>query len=163
MKAYPTVITITRVVCINFRSTALMLLLITATLFGYSQSLDYQHAGRECFTLLHPRNAASSNPIPVKLGSFNAAKKGEMKVSLGWTTLEEKNASHFVVERSYDGRTFDEAALVFAYGDSKELKRYAFTDELRKKQPTAIYYRLRIVDMDGKTERSTLLVIGKAD
>lgn len=181
MKAYPTVSLITQVVRVSFKAVLFTLLLSTASIFGYAQALA-DAAQRECYSPLQPASDApatkvksaqlkaisckeptAAHPLPVKLSAFNAARKSDVKVSLEWTTQEEINASHFVVERSFDGKEFDEAALVFAYGESKEEKIYRFTDMPGKKKVSAVYYRLRIVDMDGKTERSSVRAIGTTD
>ncbi|MBO9632839.1 MAG: T9SS type A sorting domain-containing protein [Chitinophagaceae bacterium] len=101
--------------------------------------------------------------LPVKLSSFNATKKNDAKVSLDWATSQEINASHFVVERSFDGKVYDEAGLVFAIGNSNVSNSYKFTDELRSKDAAVIYYRLKMVDMDGKTEKSVVRIIRNAE
>lgn len=101
--------------------------------------------------------------LPVKLSSFNATRRNDAKVILDWVTSQEINASHFVVERSFDGKVYDEAGLVFAVGNSNVNNSYRFTDELRTKDAAVIYYRLKVVDMDGKTEKSVVRIIRNAD
>lgn len=101
--------------------------------------------------------------LPVKLSSFYATKKNDTKVSLNWSTAQEINASHFVVERSFDGKEYDEAGLVFAIGNTNANSNYKFTDDLKSKHSNIIYYRLRIVDMDGKTEKSVVRIIRSAE
>lgn len=101
--------------------------------------------------------------LPVKLSSFNATKKTDTRVALNWSTAQEINASHFVVERSFDGKEYDEAGLVFAIGNSNVNNNYKFTDDLKNKYASIIYYRLRIVDIDGKTEKSVVRIIRNAE
>lgn len=111
------------------------------------------------FTYTEPANGS----LPVKLSSFNASKKNDTKVALNWSTSQELNASHFVVERSTNGKEYDEAGLVFAVGNSNANINYKFTDELRNSKATVLYYRLRMVDMDGKTEKSVVRIIRNND
>lgn len=97
--------------------------------------------------------------LPIKLKSFNANLKGNNKVDLKWTTSSEINVSHFVVERSTDGITYSDAGLVFAYGNSTVDNDYSLTDNLANIKSDIVYYRLRSVDMDGKSQYSEVKII----
>src|SRR5207248_11450917 len=59
--------------------------------------------------------------MPVKLENFSATLRDKMVV-LYWATTEERNVSHFVIEKSMNGVNFDEAALLFSDGNSEVLK-----------------------------------------
>jgi hypothetical protein len=142
MEAYPTVSTFTNGFRTTFKATALGLFLMAATVCAYA---------KEPVTGLHKQ------PAPVKLSSFQAIQKSDSRMFLTWTTEQEINASHFVVERSYDGKTFTETGLVFTFDNSIGRNAYRFTDDLRKKHHAVVYYRLRIVDTDGKTENSAVV------
>ncbi len=97
--------------------------------------------------------------LPVKLVSFSAMLNTD-KVDLKWTTSSEKNASHFSIEKSSDGISFSETGLVFAIGNTSETMNYSFTDEnINISQARVIYYRLRSVDIDGKSELSQIKTI----
>jgi hypothetical protein len=96
--------------------------------------------------------------LPVKLSSFTASLFNK-KVDLKWTTATEMNVSHFAVERSTDGISFSEAGLVFAYGNSTDSKSYSLPDDISSIQSGIIYYRLRTVDIDGKSELSETRVV----
>lgn len=143
MEAYPTVSTFTNGFRSTLKATALGLLLMAANVFAYAKE-----PGRQ--------------PAPVKLSSFQAIQKSDTRMALTWTTEQEINASHFVVERSYDGKTFTETGLVFTFDNTIGRNAYRFTDDLRKKQHAVVYYRLRIVDMDGKTENSAVVSFSKS-
>lgn len=100
------------------------------------------------------------NPIlPVSLTYFTANLKENKKVQLTWSTHTEENASHFVVERSTDGKSFSEVGLVLAHGTSWITQEYSFSDDLSKSENTTFYYRLRAVDFDGRTEFSRTRLI----
>lgn len=102
------------------------------------------------------------NTLPIKLIDFSAT-LNKSKVDLKWTTVSEKNVSHFEVERSVDGANYSQAGLVFAYGNTNENKTYAFPDNITNVRSNIIYYRLRSVDNDGKSEYSQvrIVLIGK--
>ncbi len=99
--------------------------------------------------------------LPVELKYFNAALDIDLnKVDLNWVTVTEKNVSHFMIEKSSDGKNFSEAGLVFAIGNSTEAIKYYFGDKnINTAKAGVIYYRLRSVDMDGTFEYSVIRII----
>ncbi len=101
--------------------------------------------------------------LPVKLSSFTAMLlNNTSKVELKWSTSMEKDASHFMIERSVDGTNFVEAGMVFAFGNSDATKNYSFTDNISSLEAKVIYYRLRSVDADGSFEYSATRIIRTA-
>ncbi len=104
-------------------------------------------------------NYINTTTLPVKLESFNAFLTSSSKVDLKWATASEINVSHFVVEKSYDGVVFGEAATVFAYGNTTTKMNYAAADNIANTTSPVIYYRLRSVDIDGKTSYSEIRII----
>ncbi len=98
--------------------------------------------------------------LPVEFHSFAALlDNNSKKVNLKWITATEMNVSHFAVEKSTDGKNFTDIGVVFAIGNSTEEMQYAFTDDLGARQSGVLYYRIRSVDIDGKTQYSTTRVI----
>ena len=97
--------------------------------------------------------------LPVKLSSFNANKKNDTKVSLTWTTAQEENVNHFVIERSFDGVNYTDAGIVFATGNSTITRQYSFTDDLKNNNAGVVYYRLRMIDNDGRYDHSLVRLI----
>jgi hypothetical protein len=96
--------------------------------------------------------------LPVKLVSFTAMLNND-KVDLKWVTSTEMNASDFVIERSTDGYSFNDAGVVFAFGNTTEQKNYQYIDKIGSINASVIYYRLRQVDIDGKFEYSATRII----
>lgn len=96
--------------------------------------------------------------LPLKLISF-AGMLHQSSVDLKWTTDAEKNVSHFVIEKGYDGKSFSDAATVFAFGNTSQEKNYNYTDNLGTSKNSVIYYRLRCVDIDGQYTYSEVRVI----
>lgn len=98
--------------------------------------------------------------LPVKLSSFTV-KKVDTKAVLDWVTDIEKNVSHYVIERSIDGTNFTDAGMIFTNGDGNSDVRnyYSFKDDLKNITKGMVYYRLKMVDLDGKTEKSAIRVL----
>jgi hypothetical protein len=105
-------------------------------------------------------NAPDIKSLPVFLLSFNAALNNNAKVQLDWITSSEKEASHFVVQRSVDGNDFDDEAVIFTEEGNTNLKReYNYADNISSVNSSLVYYRLKMVDMDGKYNYSEVEVI----
>lgn len=84
---------------------------------------------------------APLTPLPVKLASFTAV-YNKSNVTLSWNTLQEESFSHFVVERSTDGKTYTGIATVFASSG----KNYSYKDNGVTSATGVQYYRIRMVD-----------------
>jgi hypothetical protein len=76
---------------------------------------------------------------------------------LQWATASEKDAAQFEVERSYDAVSFEKIGTVRAAGTSSETNYYGFNDY--NMHNGANYYRLKLVNMDGTTEYSEIVVV----
>jgi hypothetical protein len=91
------------------------------------------------------------SPLPVDLVSFSAFKQKD-GVILSWITASEINNSHFEIERSEDGKTFNMIDQVAGNGNSNTTKSYSFKDEFLPQNFDMMFYRLKQVDFDGKFE-----------
>jgi hypothetical protein len=94
--------------------------------------------------------------LPLRLISFTAKKIEEDKVRLDWVSDHEINTSHFVIERSEDGASFEEAGSVAARSSGGY--SYGFTNIIVSTTPT-YYYRLKMVDLDGRYQYSNIVRI----
>ena len=102
---------------------------------------------------------ASLVTLPVDLIAFTAESLGNKYALLHWTTASEINNSHFDVERSYDGRTFEVVGEVTGNGNSQHQIDYSYTDASVSKVQNTVYYRLKQVDFDGEYEYSDIRVV----
>jgi len=100
----------------------------------------------------------SGTTLPVTLVQF-IAQRDNGNIKLSWATSTEINASHFDVERSGNGSSFDKIGTVQAKGFSSITTNYSFVDQ----QPLATtgYYRLKMVDLDGKFEYSKIITVSE--
>lgn len=98
-------------------------------------------------------------PLPVKLVSFHGVKAGNDAL-LSWTTASEVNADHYELERSADGRSFEQAAVIAIKGNSNETRSYQYADAgAFKGNPAQLYYRLKVTDRDGRFNYSDVVVL----
>lgn len=87
--------------------------------------------------------------MPVVVSAF-WGENYDNKTNLTWQTATEQNNSHFLIQRSADGRVFENIGRVEGAGDSDQSIDYSFVDD---KPKTGInYYRLHQFDFDGTNE-----------
>lgn len=107
-------------------------------------------------------NASSNTSLPVSLLYFKPTAKKD-RVQLDWATATEVNNDYFVIERSADGRNFEEILRKSGYGNSSTT--IAYTDIDYSPLSGISYYRLKQVDYDGKFEYFPMKAVrfGKTD
>jgi hypothetical protein len=88
--------------------------------------------------------------LPVDLISFDAKVSGPAQVNVSWKTSSEVNNSHFIVERSYNAKNFEEVGRVEGKGNTEMDANYNFIDN--KPLAGTSYYRLKQVDFSVKDE-----------
>lgn len=100
-----------------------------------------------------------STPLPVTFSTFGVQAEG-CTVQINWSTAQEVNNDHFLVERSSDGRIFTMIGKVNGTGNSNTTQQYSFTDE----HPFDgwNHYRIRQVDKDGR-ESNTVVKSARTD
>jgi hypothetical protein len=101
-----------------------------------------------------------TNPLPVKLMTFTAS-NNDGDVDLFWITASEENNKGFVVERSADGKSFEETAFVKGAGYSSEVQKYILTDAkaFEIAHSNTLYYRLKQLDYNGEYTYSEVVVV----
>jgi len=93
---------------------------------------------------------ANATTLPVTLTNFQANLK-DKSASLVWTTTNQINFSHFVIEKSTDGKNFQEAAVLFAdEANTSAVIDYKYKDNLQNSSAKVIFYRLKMVDANEK-------------
>jgi Secretion system C-terminal sorting domain len=100
-------------------------------------------------------------PLTVELVSFqaqnihDAANGGTEGTNLlTWQTATESNTSHFDIERSPDGKTFEKIGETKSKGSNSA---YQYVDKIGAF--STIYYRLKINDLDEKNDYSKIVSV----
>jgi Secretion system C-terminal sorting domain len=90
-------------------------------------------------------------PLPISLKNFNANQRNG-KVALTWETDQENNNDGFEVQRRLGNGKYETIAFVDskAIGGTGGSNSYSFDDNLSAAN-TVAYYRLRQVDLDGRS------------
>ncbi|MCB0521907.1 MAG: T9SS type A sorting domain-containing protein [Lewinellaceae bacterium] len=101
-----------------------------------------------------------SQALPVELLDFHAFEK-DGDVVLQWETASETNNRSFQIERSVDGKNWENIGFVLGHGTSTTSHEYRFLDE--KPLPGTNYYRLRQIDFDGQYSFSKTIIVRVGD
>ena len=133
---------------------------------GLASITDYDYAveavgnvGRSGFTATQAFTTLGG-PLPIN-GVAITAKRLGANVLVSWTTQSEQNSAWFDVERSDDGINFIKIGQVLAAGLSTNLRNYSFTDVNVAKR--MLFYRLKMIDIDGSYKLSPVKVVAKTD
>lgn len=94
--------------------------------------------------------------LPVTFRSFNAEHKNNT-VLLKWSTASELNNYAFEVQRSSNGKEFETIATVKGAGNSNKVLNYSYTDQ--SPVISTVYYRLKQVDFDGRSEYTNMIPV----
>ncbi|MCF2489865.1 FG-GAP-like repeat-containing protein [Dyadobacter sp. CY347] len=99
---------------------------------------------------------ADPSVLPVELIRFDA-KAVEKQVNLTWETATEVNSDYFELQRSEDGKEWEQIGMVYSAGDSKKPNTYSFVDF--KPQIGLNYYRMKMVDRDKTFAYSSIKAV----
>lgn len=95
--------------------------------------------------------------LPVVLQNFQG-NVANFTANLSWITYNEINFATTSVEKSYTGRDFVAIGSVVGKG-ANAVNEYSFTDGSLEAHRSKVYYRLKLVDKDGKYIYSNVLVL----
>jgi hypothetical protein len=100
-----------------------------------------------------------SYPVPLRLLSFTASRRTGISY-LKWITDNENQVDHFDIQRSYDGINFSSIGNKAAR-NSGFREQYDFEDYSSLKG--FAWYRIRSIDIDGKSSFSRIAVVSETD
>jgi len=118
-------------------------------LASYSNSSDGDVSGNKGGADLWLVKLGNESGMPVNLISFEVKVNPKGTVDVSWRTSEETNNAYFEVEKSKDAQSVLTVARLMADSTSDGMRSYRLTDETPFKGTS--YYRLKQVDIDGRT------------
>lgn len=125
----------------SLKKTFAFTIALLAVVIVSAQTGDYATLTKQQGTEQYTPAKKSVTESVVKIKARTAS-----KVLLTWAPFQGA-VSHYVLERSTNGRNFYEAGLLFT-GEWDNEPEYAFTDNLRVNYNGPLYYRLRVVGLD---------------
>jgi len=93
--------------------------------------------------------------LPVMLSRFSGMMKGTDNI-LEWATQSEVNTNYFSVEKSLDLKSWKSIGMVEAIGNTFTTTKYQYVESGIHE---SVYYRLKIVDLDGYFEYSDIIIV----
>lgn len=97
--------------------------------------------------------------LPVSFGGITA-EQSSAGVLVKWFTLTELNTAYYEIEKSTDGQQFASIGKITATGNSTDRRSYSFND--LASVYGKVYYRIRVVDMDGSLSYSEVVQLNGA-
>ena len=91
--------------------------------------------------------------------NFNAVLQSAHNAMISWTTTNEVNTNYFEVERSEDAVNFTTIGQVSASRSEEITHNYSLPDYLSSVHSSILYYRLKMVDIDGKYSYGKVVAI----
>lgn len=102
-----------------------------------------------------------NSALPVNLVLFTGSFMEGVGAQLTWQTSLETNNDHFEIQRSDNAQSFETIARVPGKGTTEARTDYSFTDSTMPGQLG--YYRLKQVDLDGRTHLSRIISVNRKD
>ncbi len=96
--------------------------------------------------------------LPVQLTSFSG-EQVQQAIRLDWTTGSESANKGFAIERSVDGRSFDQIAWKNGQGTTAEQVEYTYLDADVPSHKRTYFYRLRQEDYNGDFTHSPIISV----
>jgi hypothetical protein len=109
------------------------------------------------FMVVDPALTFVNAPLPVSLISFEVKNGKNNSAILNWKTSQEKSNSGFEIQKSENGSKFSKIGFIAGKLNSNETQAYEFTD--KNNIPGVQYYRLKQIDLDGKSTYSAIKAI----
>jgi hypothetical protein len=94
--------------------------------------------------------------LPIAMKSFTASVQNN-NVRLNWETSTEINSDYFDIEKSDNGQTYYSIGKINASGNTTTSHAYTFTDANVSYYSRTIFYRLKLMDKDGKSTYSDVV------
>jgi hypothetical protein len=107
------------------------------------------------------KNLMGGGALPVRLVSFVGLNNGDKNI-LNWKTSTEINSNRYEIERSFDGRIFEKIGTVKSANHPLG-SSYNYNDNISHFHINNFYYRLKVVDNDGRYNYSNVVSINIRD
>jgi photosystem II stability/assembly factor-like uncharacterized protein len=124
---------------------------------GFTKDNVYVYAGLSHDAVWRrPISNLILGPLPITLTDLGVEYRDGVAI-LKWKTLTESKTSRFDVERGFNGTEFNKIGQVNAVGNSTSAQQYKFEDSAPLNGIN--FYRLKIIDIDGKFSYSIIVSI----
>jgi hypothetical protein len=102
----------------------------------------------------------SAITLPVRLLDFSGSYKNNA-TALNWETVNEENFDYYEIQRSTNASDFVAIGTQASQSTNLSKQIYQYSDDLSIATGNAFYYRLKMIDKDGKFTYSNVIMIRK--
>lgn len=95
--------------------------------------------------------------VPIKLTDFSASSSTTNSSLLKWTASQEAGGVKYIVQRSEDGRNFNDVKTLLAYKNGKSSNSYTYEDFGLTGGNK--YYRLKVIEITGSIMYSSVAIV----
>ncbi len=95
--------------------------------------------------------------LKTNIVNFGARRTGSY-AELRWTTTANRSANYFEIERSSNNDNFEPIGKLMSAGELQTAD-YSFNDNIGAYDNSIVYYRLRIIDINGNTSYSKVAAV----
>ncbi len=99
--------------------------------------------------------------LPLTWGYVRAGVRDAVSNLVAWQTIQEQQTKHFEVERSENGKDFTLVDRVPAAGNANKPNEYHYIDQTIRTSVPVYYYRIRQMDIDGKSGYSPVVRVSR--
>jgi hypothetical protein len=85
------------------------------------------------------------------------------KTTINWSTINEIHVKHFEVEKSFDNIRFEKIGTKLSIAVANGNATYSIIDATSNQAAKVIYYRIKTVDIDGRTGYSKTAILKHSD
>lgn len=93
--------------------------------------------------------------LPISVITFSATPVANGQVKIVWKVAEQEDVKHYAVQRSFQGNAFETVAVLQNTNDVN----YGYLDDASQVPYATIYYRLKILEKDGKESFSKVVAV----
>ncbi|MEO7046864.1 MAG: T9SS type A sorting domain-containing protein [Ferruginibacter sp.] len=99
-----------------------------------------------------------ASALPLTLLNLSVQKQNDNAI-LKWLVTNEVNVSYYEIQRSVNGIDFSAIEKLSAFNNGNINNNYSYSDPLSALHSNTVYYRLRMVDTDGKFSYSPVRTV----
>ncbi|MFY8021688.1 MAG: S8 family serine peptidase [Bacteroidia bacterium] len=121
--------------------------------------IEYNGTGAQSLYANSRSVSISTQTLPVEWLSFEAKQISENEVALNWRTASERNNNYFEIQRAENIENFATIDTIPSNVQSGIVNYYHYVDTQIVNLPSTIYYRIKQVDLDGKSSYSKIVPV----
>jgi len=119
---------------------------------------DGNDGNQDAALLISLNGLDSPISLPIDFQSVSGEQTGAGN-RIKWSTQSEVNLEKYIVQRSFDGYTYEDVGIVYPDNNKGKVHNYHYFDKSIISAATSdIYYRIKLVDMDGQFDYGTQII-----